>query len=396
MPISEPVYVGRVSEEDGVNGQQDSPAAVSPSQPSFGADEPLARAIRKSLEDLKLWWRTLDQSPGAKGILFAGAIVILAINTHWLLPLLSIVGMVYVPYYIVRHMVLHVRQQPSYAQAQRIAGVGGNTGRVMTKTQWRHNMRSGLRAKHSVHRMAELNTSWVAASFTVLMLGVIAAIVGLRTGPINAMTVAPYGFVSIMVLIASLSLLGMGKLWERDEGESLTRRLVLAGVGGGVGAIAFAMNDFLMLPIEQGLIRDVDVSTLPQTLYNSDGVPSATAMMAHFALLFAVLRWWKPVDPLRRTRLSLWAVAVAVVGEWAVHQMLPIPQPAGMLIAGGTAIAVQMSASWINPKATDSVLTRQRLASPGQGFVDSSQPIGNPVAGQPPVGQPPVNQRGAV
>jgi hypothetical protein len=74
-------------------------------------------------------------------------------------------------------------------------------------------------------------------------------------------------------------------------------------------------------------------------------------MMAHFALLFAALRWWKPVDPLRRTRLSLWSVAVAVVAEWAVHQVLPIPQPAGMLIAGGIAIATQMSAPWMNRKS---------------------------------------------
>ena len=96
--------------------------------------------------------------------------------------------------------------------------------------------------------------------------------------------------------------------------------------------------------------REVDATTLPQALYHG-GVPLASAMMAHFAMLLACLRWWKPVDPLRRTRLSLWAVAVAVVAEWAVHQVLPIPQPAGMLIAGGVAIAVQMSAPWINPRA---------------------------------------------
>jgi hypothetical protein len=47
----------------------------------------------------------------------------------------------------------------------------------------------------------------------------------------------------------------------------------------------------------------------------------------------------------------LWSVAVAVVAAWAVHQVLPIPQPFGMLIAGGIAIAIQMSAPWIDPRA---------------------------------------------
>ena len=347
-----PVYVARLSDKA-------SPATSPPmlgvvpeeSSAQVETDEPLARAIRNSWGELRRWWRTLDRSPGARAIVFVGAIVVLAINTHWLLPLLSLIGIVYVPYYIVRNMVLHVRGQPSYAQAQRIAGTGEKARFVMTKTQWRHRVRSGLRAKPSVHRLAELNTSWVASIFTVGMLGLISGVVGLRSGPITAMTIAPYALVSIVVLLATLSLLGMGKLWERDEGENLTRRLVLSGVGGGVGAVAFAMTEFLMLPLDQGLVRDIGASTLPQTLYSEPGVPSATAMMAHFALLFSMLRWWKPVDPLRRTRLSLWAVAVAVVGEWAIHQVLPIPQPAGMLVVGGIAVATQMSAPWINPKA---------------------------------------------
>lgn len=120
-------------------------------------------------------------------------------------------------------------------------------------------------------------------------------------------------------------------------------------MGAGVGASAYAINQYLMLPLDQSFVRDIDATDLPQALYDGE-VPLAGAMMAHFAMLFSVLRWWKPVDPLRRRRLSVWSVAVAVVAEWAVHQILPIPQPAGMMMAGGTAIAVQMSAPWINRK----------------------------------------------
>jgi len=126
--------------------------------------------------------------------------------------------------------------------------------------------------------------------------------------------------------------------------------LVLAGVGVFVGAFAYGATQFLILPLDYGLAREIESTTLPQALYVGNEVPRASAFMAHFALLFAALRWWKPVDPLRRRRLSLWSVAVAVVSEWAIHQMLPIPQPAGMLIAGGIAIAVQMSSPWVNPR----------------------------------------------
>jgi serine/threonine protein kinase len=404
----EPVYVARLSQA-GFPGHAAAPvthaagSAVS-SSIDAGTPEPLARAVRNSFDDLKSWWRTLDRSPGAKALLFTAAIIVFAINTHWLLPMLSLLGIVYVPYYIVRQMVLHVSQQPSYAQAQRIAGAQPAfhprvPTRSLDKKQWRHNMRSGLRAKHSVHRLAELNTSWVAATFTVAMLGLIAGVVGLRTGPLDAMSIAPFGLVATVVLFTAVCLLGMGKLWERDEGEGLTRRLALAGVGAAVGAVTFAMTDFLMLPIDQGLIRDVDVSTLPQTIYNPAGEPSVTAMMAHFAMLFAALRWWKPVDPLRRTRLSLWSVAVAVVAEWAVHQVLPIPQPMGMMIAGGTAIVIQMSATWINPKTANSQFRYSGAGLAGPTPIHGQVPIkGSAVTGIPvnQVIDPQSYRRGAV
>jgi hypothetical protein len=318
--------------------------------PSASAiEEPLARAVRASLTDLKRWWLTLDRSPGARVFLAIVAGFVLLVNTHWLLPLLSFLAVFYVPYYIVRHMVLHVRQQPSYAEAQRIAAVVGVPRRPVTRAQWRGCMRAELRARPSLHRLAELNTSWIAAALSALALAVAAAVIGLRSGPVDAIALVPYVWMSLVVLVASLGILGLGKLWEREDGESLPRRLVLTGLGAGVGLAAFSLAEFLLLPLDQGLTRDIDAAALPQAFYR-DSVPLASAMMAHFAMLLAMLRWWKPVDPLRRTRLSPWSVFVAVVAEWAVHQLLPIPQPAGMMIAGGTAIVVQLSAPWINPR----------------------------------------------
>jgi serine/threonine protein kinase len=354
---SEPVVATLVKESPPATAEHIGPAVVPPALPSASqpssarppSDEPVARAIRQSFADLNRWWTTLDRSPGAKAFLLLVAGFVLLVNTHWLLPLLSFIAIVYVPYYVVRQMVLHVSQQPTYAEAQRIASAAGAPRRPISRAHWRSHMRTDLRAKRSIHRVAELNTSWVAATFTALGLAFGACVIGLRSGTVDAMSIAPYGWIAIVVLLASLGMLGLGKLWERDEGEGLPRRLVLAGLGAGVGVAAYSLNEFLMLPIDQGLARDVDATTLPQAFYR-DGVPVAAAMMAHFALLFAALRWWKSVDPLRRTRLSLWAVAVAVVTEWAVHQVLPIPQPAGMMIAGGIAIAVQMSAPWINPR----------------------------------------------
>ena len=325
-------------------------------------DEPFARAVKQSYEDLGRWWATLDRSPGSKAFLLLVAAFVLIVNTHWLLPMLSVLAVFYVPYYIVRQMVLHVRQQPTYAEAQRIATAAGARRVPISRAQWRSYMRTDLRAKHSIHRVAELSTSWVAACFCALGLALVAGMIGVRGEPINAVNAAPFAWMGLVVMLGSLGILGLGKLWERDEGESLPRRMVLAGLGAGVGLAAYSLHEFLMLPMDRGLARDVDATSLPPALY-ADGVPMAAAMIAHFAMLFAALRWWKPVDPLRRTRLNPWAVAVAVVGEWGVHQLLPVPQPAGMLIAGGIAISVLLSAPWINPRiASDSVDKRMFAA----------------------------------
>ena len=56
-----------------------------------------------------------------------------------------------------------------------------------------------------------------------------------------------------------------------------------------------------------------------------------SAFVTHFALLFALLRWWKPVDPLRRKRLSLWSITVAVGAGWAVHQLIPVTGAIGIV-----------------------------------------------------------------
>ncbi len=348
-----PGGAGSVAASPGSDSADVSPEAV--------REEPVARAVRNSFADLGRWWSSLDRSPGAKAFLVIVAAVVLAINTRWLLPLLSLIGIVYVPYYLVRQMLLHTTPQPSYAAAQRRGAAPlGVPHRPLSRSQWRRRMRGELRAKASIERFAELATSSVASILVVLFLAFLTAVIGIRSGPVDAVAVAPYASMAVVVMVAAVGLLGLGKLWERNEGEGVPRRLVLAGVGAGVGLLGFAVHRFLMLPGGDGLhaLRSLDWTTLPPALY-ADGVPRAAAWMAHFAMLFAALRWWKPLDPLRRARLSLWSVAVAVVGDWFVHQFLPIPQPAGMLIAGGIAITVQMSAPWTSPHIAPSSATGQ-------------------------------------
>ena len=357
-------------------------APVSPVRPRVvlrhrATDEPIARAVGNAVTDTRLWWANLECSPVAKMVIAISAAAILLINTHWLLPALSLFAFIYVPYFIIRHIVLQIggadatRTSPRathYSQDYRYTKYYDSyrhdhampsptltprpTPMRLSKTQTRSLLRRSLAERTRLALAAEWATSGVISLVVAATFLLVTAVIGLRHAELSAITIAPFVWMVSVVWLGAAGLLAVGKAWESSDGEGLPRRLTAAVLGGCIGVAAFVLAEALMVPLNQGLSREIDATSLPSTFYQATGVPTAAAMMAHFALLFALLRMWKPVDPLRRRRLSPWAVAVAVVGEWIVQQIIPIPQPAGMLIAGGIVLMSQISAPWVK---TDSI-----------------------------------------
>jgi hypothetical protein len=79
------------------------------------------------------------------------------------------------------------------------------------------------------------------------------------------------------------------------------------------------------------------------------GNPSFAAYVTFFAFLFLIVRWWRRAEFTRSARLSLWAVAGCVFAAWLVHLFWWFPQPAGMIVAGTMALAIQMASPWMPP-----------------------------------------------
>jgi hypothetical protein len=77
-------------------------------------------------------------------------------------------------------------------------------------------------------------------------------------------------------------------------------------------------------------------------MYASDGTPGLTAFLTYFATLFVLLRWWRQVDPLRKTRFSLGATVVCAF----VAMLIPWQIPWGFLLALTMSVAVQLSSPW--------------------------------------------------
>ena len=313
------------------------------------SDEPIARAVATGWHNLTEWWKEVRLSPTARTLVVIMLAFILMRNLKWMLPLLTFIGFVYVPYYVIRQMLVgrNASRNPVYMRSGQY-GSGPIRRPVprMTRKQWREHKRGTLATKRASTQLAELSGSWIAAAIAAVFCAVATGVIGLRNGSVDALAIAPFGWITVLGFSIAAVILGLGKLWEGRDGDPLNRRIVLAGSGGLLGALGYMVFNHLMIPVEPNVTRVLIDAELPQSLYDSASMPRLSAWMLHFAILMAVVRWWRLTDPMRSRRLSLWSVAVVVVADWLIQQLIPIPQPWGMMVAGTAVIAVQIAATW--------------------------------------------------
>ncbi len=324
-------------------------ASRSDSLPSSGPSEPVAKAITHTVQDFRSWWRGAGLSPTQRRLLIAVAIVAVWMNTRWLLPVLSLLAIVYVPYYILRQIMIGDSPAMSYEEAHRLAVAGQSRPKPLSKSKWKQLKRVELASKRASVQLAELAGSWTAASVASVICGLAFWLIVMRDQALHALAIAPYVWIGSVTMLVSLAILAFGKLWEGHDGDPLRRRMVMLGVGGGIGAMAYGTAQFLKLDLSAGLSRSFGNGYLPASLYDVNHLPSVGAYMLHFALMMAIVRWWKVSDPLRSTRFGIWPIIAIALLEWFIHQFVPINQPYGILVATGAAIATQIGAPWENP-----------------------------------------------
>ena len=332
-----------------------------PAEISFPeTEEPLYRAVRSSAGQLRSWWQGLEQSPIARALVLFVAVAVLLLNSGWLIPVLTLMICLYVPYYILRQMVLDQSPQPGPELTQ-------FTGHSMTlgsfppnaripRRLWLELARNELGSKPTLLRSSELFGSCSVATLSLAIgYGVTGMIIGRESG-FAPEPLSPLFWSATVAMVGTCLILGLAKLWEprTGTGEGLLRRLILLGTGTALGVFAFGMSNFLMLSGEfaqssESLTRLTE--WIPHSSQDAIQRPLVAAYALHFSLLLAALRWWRPADPLRRSRLTLWSVAVAVVAGWLIQQIAPVPQPWGMITAGAMSVALQISASWVTPAA---------------------------------------------
>ncbi|MDG2012355.1 MAG: serine/threonine-protein kinase, partial [Pirellulaceae bacterium] len=282
-------------------------------------DEPIARAVKGGWEQFTDWWMNANLTTPVKALVLAGAGLLLAINSAWLLPVCSGLGALYLVYFVVRSL-LPARgpRKPTRASKDQMIAV------------WR----SALANRPISDRVTEGIGSLVVAAIVCMILGFLTLLTTAQsTGDVSQQW-AFYAWNVGVAVVASWSLIVTSKTWEHRTGDPLVRRFVMLSLGVVVGLFAYAFAEFLHLDwTAQAWPGDPKLSPFDAGLVSLNGAPRFLGMMLFFQGVFVILRWWKQADPLRRTRLSIWNVGLCLLWGILMGQLFQFPLPWSAVLA---------------------------------------------------------------
>jgi serine/threonine protein kinase len=151
-----------------------------------------------------------------------------------------------------------------------------------------------------------------------------------------------------LTVAASWAILIPTKFWQAKTSDSITRRLVLLGLGGCVGLLACWLDGWS--PSGHPLYEEASLASIrlfPQL------IAVEASYFAYYGLAFAVLRWWRMTERRRLQRFSFAPILGA--GFWAVVLLLIIRPPhqpwhslAALVVVMAAAI-VQLVSPWEPP-----------------------------------------------
>lgn len=327
-------------------------------------DEPILRAVRQfCIRSIDAWNRWNLNTPTKIVILAIGMVVALAVvGSAW--PLTIVILASYGGYWIARSLVLSGRHPQALVQpvlpipAVQPARVQPVAATITRPHRWRRkeNPADALILKPVRERVTELFGSLLGS-------GVVAVIICLVMVILNSFRDMPpqpeqFAWLSVVSALGAWSILIAAKFWEGVQGDSMLRRFILMVIGMGVGLISYGVATALMvdLPYDPKFTSGAHVE-LPPSFYN-DGTPLLLAHVACFGTLFLAVRWWRQADPLRATRMSLWAMVFSVAVAWLTAAVWLYPQPWLPMAACTTSVAVQLASPFVD--------SRRRFARSGE------------------------------
>lgn len=337
------IVFGPVRHREIVNAQIVSPGCrVSPVQgaPRVGAAPAYVRGGHPAT---KPW--SGNMSGSTKALLIVAIILVLHFNPL-LIPLGAVLGLGYLCYLGVRKVTGGAPRRETLAQLERPRSPAASSAAQLASA------RAKLKKKPIGEHLTELTGSMLSAAFISAVLTLVILLLQDSTLDGSNTGWAIYAWLVSVSTIGSWILLTLAKFWEADAGEHFGRRFVMLAAGLAIGAAACGLGHGLLLDVpdqDHWTMHAFGHAAWLPAMHGSDGSPLFPAYLIYFAGLFAVLRWWRQMDPLRKGRLSLWTTAVCLLWAWVMHSLCSFPQPWGFILAATMSVAVQLAAPWVSP-----------------------------------------------
>jgi len=302
-------------------------------------DEPIARVFAKGWRGVANWFRNPNISSPLKALVLVAVlgcgIPLVLLNFEIVLVLMAF-GVLYGIYYAVRAVVITAAKDSS----DNLPGEEGEPrGRIR---RWQQRARDDLVARPWPQRLSELIGSLLLSA---AIAGVLSVVIMVLAGESMAGLYQVWGpqlvWVALSTIGGAWAVLVLSKLWEGKTGDHILRRIAMLAIGLALGVVAYGIDASLYVDVGFGAVHRT--GDLWGSWHDGDQ-PSLVAHLAYFGGLFGILRWWLQADPLRRSRLSLWAIVLS--GLWGF--VIPFPQPWGMMLAIAISVAVQISAPWMS------------------------------------------------
>lgn len=160
-------------------------------------------------------------------------------------------------------------------------------------------------------------------------------------------------WLAVVSTLGAWMVLAASKQWEGRDGDPHHRRFALMCGGGCLGLAAYCLKVFLNVafPYRNDLSDPLDMNLNwfqgNPWMWETNGQPAIGAMIAYFATVFVIVRWWKNADPLRAHRLGVFATLVPVLLSWGLSTFITFPQPVGLTCVAIMVVAVELSSPWI-------------------------------------------------
>ncbi len=325
--------------------------------------EPIWNAVAGGLNGARARWVHNYSHPLVRGLIVFAAVLLVVVSMEIWIPIAVFLSFIYGVYFLVWAWIIRPNIDPSLT-AQRSdrsparqapTAAYRASGPRPKRRHWREKAMAQLTDKPWREHASELLTAMLVSGVVCTLLAIAA---GAIAGP-QSQTAVTTWFAGVAT-IGSWGVLVVNRLTEGRTEDQTPMRAMMLGVGALVGLGAFLLSDALLVGVPKW--RDAAPEMDASFIYGALDLPGPTTdpgnglmqidltmAVGYFAILFLALRWWRLAEWTREGRVSLWRIITCTGAAWLLALFWWFPQPAGVMVAGIVAVAVQLASPWLWP-----------------------------------------------